>query len=349
MTDSLSKKQENPATRAERLHYLDAARGFAILLVILGHIWETEQPLPVIIYSFHVPLFFIISGILAAYNERKRRTLKQFVLSGLRRLIVPYLFFEAVFILLFGLRSHFDFSSWDAHLYDGLLLSPLNVPLWFLPTLFLAELVLFLLTRLLKNRGLTALLCALIYLLPFAAAPAHVLPDALLRCMTSFGFLAAGYFGSDLIHAKNPPLALLLPLAAADAWLAWLNGKTGIYKLTFHNPVLFTVCALAGSCCTIFLLKKGLPDNLKKYRAIRSVAAVLSGLLTLAGKNSLTILGLHIIVLRVFQEILGLHTDSLAGGLIALAGICLLLAPVCAFLNRFLPFLAGKRSRRPDA
>ena len=69
----------------------------------------------------------------------------------------------------------------------------------------------------------------------------------------------------------------------------------------------------------------------------------------LAGRNSLAILGLHIIVLRVLQEILGLHTSSIPGGLLALAGICALLAPVCWFLNRFLPFLVGKRPPAPDS
>lgn len=315
----------------ERLHYLDAARGFAILLVVSGHIWETDQPLPVLIYSFHVPLFFIISGILTARSGQKNRPAKQLLISKLYSLILPYLFFEAVFLVIFGIRSHFDFRSQQAHIYDSLFLSPLNVPMWFLPTLFLSELFLILVLRLFRNRKCAALLCLVLYLLAFLPESRNVLPDAVMRCLPAVGFLAAGYFSADLILSKDPPLSVLLPAAAAGGVLALLNGKTGIYKLTFHNPVLFTVCALTGSCCTIFLLKK-IPH-----------AHTVSGLLELAGKNSLTILGLHIIVLRILQEILGLHTDSLPGGLLALAGICVSLAPVCWFMNRFLPFFVGKR------
>lgn len=309
-----------------RLFYLDAARGLAILLVVLGHIWETDELLPVLIYSFHVPLFFMISGILTAYSGREHRPLRCFILSGLRSLLVPYLFFELVFIVIFGLRNHFDFSSQSAHIYDCLLLKPLNVPMWFLPTLFLSELILILLIRYLQNRKLCALICLGLYLLPFLDAGGHLLPDVLARLFTSTGFLAAGYFGSDLIRQKEPPLIALPAAAVVSGILAWHNGKTGIYKLTFHNPLLFTVCAVAGSCCAIFLLKK--------FRC---------PLLELIGRNSLTILGLHIIVLRVLQEILGLHTDSIFGGLAALVIICLLLAPVCFLLNRFFPFLVGKK------
>ena len=333
----------------ERLHYLDAARGFAILLVVLGHIWETDQPLPVLIYSFHVPLFFVVSGILADYTGRAHRPLKQLALSGLRGLIVPYVFFEVVFLAIFGLRNHFDFSSQSAHVYDGLFLSPLNVPLWFLPTLFFAELILILLLRLIRSRKAAALICLALYLVPFCPGVKGLLPNALLRLLSSVGFLAAGYFASGFIRTKNPPSPLLLFTAIANCTLAWLNGKTGVYKLTFHNPLLFTVCALTGSLCTIFLLKKLTQEDPLRpapEHSSRGILRLASALLVLAGRNSLTILGLHIIVLRILQEILGLHTDSIVGGLLALAGICLMLTPVCWFLNRFFPFLIGKSTQK---
>ncbi len=337
----------------ERLHYLDAARGFAILLVVLGHIWETDQPLPVLIYSFHVPLFFVISGILTAYTDQAERPAAKRISARVKSLIVPYIFFELVFLVIFGLRNHFDFRSQHAHVYDGLFLSPLNVPMWFLPTLFFAELFLIFLIRFTQNNVCAALICLALYLVPFFPGTAEFLPAALLRCLSSIGFLAAGYFSADLVRAKNPPALLLLFAAAASGALAWLNGKTGIYKLTFHNPALFTLCALTGSFCAIFLLKKlpqedPLPLRPAPEHNSRGTLRLVSALLVLIGRNSLTILGLHIIVLRILQEILGLHTDSIIGGLLALVGICVILTPVCWFFNRFLPFLVGKSSPKKE-
>ena len=46
----------------KRLNYLDYAKGIGILLVVLGHIYNNSVKLW--IYSFHMPLFFIISGYL---------------------------------------------------------------------------------------------------------------------------------------------------------------------------------------------------------------------------------------------------------------------------------------------
>lgn len=51
----------------QRLEYIDFCRGIAILLVVIGHLIQfngivTSNPVFEFIYSFHMPLFFAISG-----------------------------------------------------------------------------------------------------------------------------------------------------------------------------------------------------------------------------------------------------------------------------------------------
>lgn len=317
------------ANQKPRLFFLDAARGLAILLVVLGHIWETEDLIPVWIYSFHVPLFFIISGMLLHYTEAPKRPWKALLLSRLRGLLVPYLAYELIFVVIFGLRNGFDFTALSGNAWDGLLLNPLNTPLWFLICLFFSELILILFLKLFQKSWIAALLCLALYLLPFFAESGCYGMELLLKTCSALGFLALGYFTAGLLQKTELPLYLILPTLAVSGIAAWYNGKTGINKLTFHNPMLFTFCAAVTSFCLLFLLKKlRLP------------------LLEFFGKNTLPILGLHIIVLRIFQQALGFSTDTIFGGLAALVFICLLLTPVCLFLNRYLPILAGKRKRQ---
>lgn len=76
--------------RSSRLTALDSLRGFGILLVVLGHASRSAS-LVSWIFSFHMPLFFIISGML--FHER------QFLDSfkkKVTRLLIPYLFFGIV-------------------------------------------------------------------------------------------------------------------------------------------------------------------------------------------------------------------------------------------------------------
>lgn len=50
----------------KRIEYIDNARGIAMLLVILGHCTQgVEYTLNHFICSFHMPLFFFLSGIFA--------------------------------------------------------------------------------------------------------------------------------------------------------------------------------------------------------------------------------------------------------------------------------------------
>ena len=44
----------------KRIDYLDYSKGIAIILVVLGHIFNGGN-IKTYIYSFHIPLFFIIS------------------------------------------------------------------------------------------------------------------------------------------------------------------------------------------------------------------------------------------------------------------------------------------------
>ena len=49
---------------SKRIDSIDVARGIAILLVVIGHaITSTTNPINLFFLSFHMPLFFIISGI----------------------------------------------------------------------------------------------------------------------------------------------------------------------------------------------------------------------------------------------------------------------------------------------
>ena len=52
-----------------RTGYLDAARGFALLLVMIGHCITKGTFLHKFIFTFHVPMFFVISGYLYKHRE----------------------------------------------------------------------------------------------------------------------------------------------------------------------------------------------------------------------------------------------------------------------------------------
>lgn len=98
----------------EDIIWLDYARVIGIFLVILGHV---EQHFPSflitdlvlkdvwhIIYLFHMPLFFIISGYLFS-GKKNGRVSFSFIYGSIRILLVSYLIYQIAYIPL-TLMSH---------------------------------------------------------------------------------------------------------------------------------------------------------------------------------------------------------------------------------------------------
>ena len=93
---------------------LDIAKGFGIILVVVGHCIKAYTIPGIFIYAFHMPLFFLISGI--CFNGEKYQEFKPFFYKRLRQLLVPAVTFSAIIVLvsycLFGNDNLLYNLSW---------------------------------------------------------------------------------------------------------------------------------------------------------------------------------------------------------------------------------------------
>lgn len=119
---------------------LDIAKGIGIILVVVGHCIKSYTIPGVFIYAFHMPLFFLISGV--CFNGEKYQEFKPFLYKRMRQLIVPAVVFTAVIVLM----SLFLLND-DGPLYD-LKWKGFPTPIWFLGVLFIVEIAYWFLYRL---------------------------------------------------------------------------------------------------------------------------------------------------------------------------------------------------------
>lgn len=144
---------------------IDALRGFAILLVVLGHCIQysdidfDEILLFRVIYSFHMPLFMFISGYVSFFSNEKiiLNLKKRFVL-----LLLPFFSWGVVNFIKSVLSGTNEWSNLGLFLFN-LLKHPDDNGLWFLWVLFLISL-LTLFLKLLKINLEVGLFCIWILL-----------------------------------------------------------------------------------------------------------------------------------------------------------------------------------------
>lgn len=146
----------------ERIGWVDVAKAFAIIAIILGHIlawfqgYGEDAWVPLahnvvqIFYSYHVALFFILSGYTSKAGWIKLKGLKKLCFDC----FVPY-FVSCIFFVIVGmiLTPEITISEWlaaivyGAGMYpsDAIFGEPFGVAtigaLWFLPALFVGKIV----------------------------------------------------------------------------------------------------------------------------------------------------------------------------------------------------------------
>jgi len=137
-------------------------KGFGIILVVYGHNFPSIEDY---IYSFHMPLFFLLAGI---FHPKKSNF--QVIKKRVQQILIPYFLWSfLLFIFWFFIGRKFGESS----LLD---LSPLKnfigiffsqgdttymnwgIPMWFLPSLFLTFLIFYWIQKI-KNSILKIILC----------------------------------------------------------------------------------------------------------------------------------------------------------------------------------------------
>lgn len=76
---------------------IDLSKGIAIILMVIGHSLPDHHPFRDWIYSFHMPLFFMMSGM--TFTPKPWKVLLK---SNTQRLIIPYLFLSCINIFING-------------------------------------------------------------------------------------------------------------------------------------------------------------------------------------------------------------------------------------------------------
>lgn len=228
-----------------RLEYIDNLKGFAIFTVVVGHLTERIygcEGFNSFIYSFHMALFFFLSGYTNKINRFSLNESFLFIKKRCRTLLLPYISFSILGIIMHGYTSTSSYFIEEA-----------RMGLWFLPTLFIMCLLLCILTIIskmnIKRLICIAIIIQAILLLCKYYCSSTIIQLFLIRHLTTYWifFIIGIIFREKAINLSEKMGASLISIFIIGWFLSYNSG--------ISNEVIRQIIRLLGTLSFIYLFK----------------------------------------------------------------------------------------------
>lgn len=317
----------------KRIVYLDVAKFIGLLLVCFCHIPMPEGNFHVWVYSFHMPLFFLISGIFFSPDKFS-------VGKSAKQLLIPFLIFNiiaCIISMLIGIVStgtlKLPIISNDIIVQSHYVIGPS----WFLISLFSMRVFCGLILRYFSKRALVGSALAIVG--AFLITAKYPFWDFLSLGSTVLGlpfYLLGFYFKTLFLEVKYISKWWLSVAALGLSIPAIYNGQIGIHVHDFgYNILLFIIFGLSGSLLIISL-----------SRLVKIPGKILSIFMD----GALFIICFHTLIFEYLILVWNKMTNDFSGNTLTekiVITLCTFIIsyPLILLMLRYTPFLLGKPRR----
>uniref|UniRef100_UPI0036F361D4 acyltransferase family protein n=1 Tax=Enterocloster asparagiformis TaxID=333367 RepID=UPI0036F361D4 len=298
-----------------RIEWIDVIRGISILLMVYAHL-AINNKLRTIIFSFHMPIFFVLSGYL--FSEKK---FSMFFGGKVKSLIIPYVITNLLSIIISmwktGFYGNFSLANilnigykrggaafWGMSFSSTILQEVLSVgPVWFILALFWSNIIFWIINKIVSKESIRLLVVASISFIGiYIGRRIAFLPHSFDVALVAVGFVYSGYIirRYDVLKLVSNPIPMF---ALTIFWLfgIWCGG----IELAVRKYPLGIMSLLSSVCGCIVII-----SILKLFISSTSSA---NNMLKVLGKNSLIILCIHCLEMQYcnWRNILkGINTQT---------------------------------------
>lgn len=335
-----------------RIYWLDYAKMVGVFLMIYGH-GSLCGDLRNYVFSFHMPMFFFISGMLY-----KPLSLLETIKKNWRGLMIPYLLLNLICyipqVLVLSLHGTLTIdrllSNWGAVFlglgYDTNGLIPMATPCWFIYALFLAKVMMALSLK--KGKKGLVIFCGLSILITILLQYEKI--DLLVPVDSAFlaiPFLSMGYLLKDKVKDLVQDDRLSMKVTTFLLLLLWFvlvpyNGMVDMNTCKIGNNlfVFYAIATIASFvffkiCHELYLLSK----NSKK----------ITGGVIFISQSTLLYVAFNLMAISYTKSVIShlsqLPTEGGMMGIIIATIVFFEHVPICMFVVKKCPILIGKRNR----
>lgn len=275
----------------KRIEWIDIAKGIGIILVVAGHTSFVPKAIINLIFTFHMPLFFFLSG--CVYEKKP-----DYYSQQVKKLLLKYVVVSCIFSFTYSLISGVGYTNYiQALLTSEWKENDPAIPLWFLGSLFIVKC---LFHKVNNRRNKQIIICSFImlgFLLSHFSFPIRILSSALVGLLFYWiGFLEKQYNWIGR-YSKTQLLLIGTVCFGGTVIISTINGRVDMNQGAYHNIPLFILGSISGII------------------AIVSVSITLlnkSKFLSILGRNSISIYLLHmytVVMIQCLESKIGIDLD----------------------------------------
>jgi len=301
----------------KRIVWIDALKGIGILFVCIGHYWHLDYA-----YLFHMPLFFIVSGLLFTPPCTNSSTIADYLTKATCRYLIPYAIFLTI-MLIASVPIH-TIPSLRAILYGGEQLQGIFAVFWFITVLYCSIVLLIISSKYLEQAKPLMKFVFLLSLIGIGYWMSYMdikLPWNMNVVPMAMGYIYFGYLIKDFVfNIRNIIKPILIALMLLSALIA-ISVIPFVDKLRLDLKIADYGLPIVSMICSILMVSALIVIAI----LITTKDNYISKALVRIGETSLLIMYLHMLF-YVYGRSIGLHET-----LILLLTICL-----CVFMQRFI-------------
>lgn len=329
----------------KRIDYIDVAKGIATICVILGHLSVTPKIVVNSVYTFHIPLFFFLSGFVI--NLDKYLTFKEYFIDKFKKIAIPYFFLSILtWGWIFCVREFpLDLNAYTINKFLGIFIcakdTPYYLSLWFIASLFISQLLFYVLIKK-RSRIYIVFEFVLCYILAICISNTYTpgWPWALDTVPMAIVFLGCGYSVKKNLHKLEFLLQkrYLIITGLVSGFCGYFNfienGRSDLFYQNIGNPILYFLSAFFGIWMIMIVSKMFHKSKVLNY----------------IGKNSLVFYAFHrpifvpiaMSFLPYLESINHFFLNSIIQTVFVFIVIFVGLTVLSEIINRYFPFLLGK-------
>ncbi len=326
----------------QRLDYVDIAKGLGMLTIIWGHICYAGISNK-IVYAFHIPLFFFLSGLV--FSKARYADFGAFLKKRVKGLLFPYFVFSFVTWAVWALYSYITHTTVDSYWMpllqtfiaqgsEGYLVH--NVPLWFVMCLFTVEVLYFFIAKL--PDCLNVVICLILCIVGVWTISTDVFDFSKFPWSIDVAFMAIPFYamGNLLIShvghqklqemvSKDKLVCIVVMLLTAFLLYegASYNGSASMgHAYLGKNPWVFYGTAICG--IVFFMLLCLFLGSLKENKLMDSIKWF--------GRNSFRVMAVHNPIKGVVIAVLAALTHSSISGNVGWSAVAFIITLVVTII-----------------